>query len=204
MPETEYLPNDAVAWLTVSLCDRNVPDHLPRRSSFVRFPVLAAASMKFRFFWDVAPCSHVKIDRRFRGAYCGGRRLNLKLVRVYNEQSNNRDATQNLLNKVTEAWNRKQTRWIGKHCSLVFVGTVGSTEFFSLGIFSQYTRDDIVWNDHYNLRSFWATCKIRIKMGFKYMESYFSSITTLKLRHSLFKFLQSLTMLMFSACNKVH
>jgi hypothetical protein len=26
--------------------------------------------MKFRVFWDVAPCSHVEVDRRFRGAYC--------------------------------------------------------------------------------------------------------------------------------------
>jgi hypothetical protein len=25
---------------------------------------------KFRVFWDVAPCSHVEVDRRFRGAYC--------------------------------------------------------------------------------------------------------------------------------------
>jgi len=22
--------------------------------------------MKFRFFWDVAPCSHVEVDRHFR------------------------------------------------------------------------------------------------------------------------------------------
>jgi hypothetical protein len=29
-----------------------------------------AASMKFRVFWDVAPCSQVDVDRRFRGAYC--------------------------------------------------------------------------------------------------------------------------------------
>jgi len=28
------------------------------------------ASMKFRVFWDVAPCSHVEVDQRFRGAYC--------------------------------------------------------------------------------------------------------------------------------------
>jgi hypothetical protein len=21
-------------------------------------------------YWDVAPCSHVEVDRRFRGAYC--------------------------------------------------------------------------------------------------------------------------------------
>jgi hypothetical protein len=27
----------------------------------VRFQVLTAASMKFRLFWDVAPCSHVKL-----------------------------------------------------------------------------------------------------------------------------------------------
>jgi hypothetical protein len=26
--------------------------------------------LKFRVFWDVAPCSHVEMDRRFRGAYC--------------------------------------------------------------------------------------------------------------------------------------
>jgi hypothetical protein len=37
---------------------------------FVRFQVLTAASMKFRVFWDVATCSHVEVDRRFRGAYC--------------------------------------------------------------------------------------------------------------------------------------
>jgi hypothetical protein len=36
----------------------------------VIFQVLTAASMKFRVFWDVAPCSHVDVDRRFRGAYC--------------------------------------------------------------------------------------------------------------------------------------
>jgi hypothetical protein len=35
----------------------------------VRFQVLTAASMKFRVFWDVVPCSHVyKLTRRFRGA----------------------------------------------------------------------------------------------------------------------------------------
>jgi hypothetical protein len=27
-------------------------------------------SVKFSVFWNVAPCSHVKVDRRFRGAYC--------------------------------------------------------------------------------------------------------------------------------------
>jgi hypothetical protein len=35
----------------------------------VRCQVLTAANMKMTFFWDVAPCSLVKVDRRFRGAY---------------------------------------------------------------------------------------------------------------------------------------
>jgi hypothetical protein len=36
----------------------------------VRFQVLTAASVKFRVFWDVALCSYVEVDRRFRVAYC--------------------------------------------------------------------------------------------------------------------------------------
>jgi hypothetical protein len=43
--------------------------------SLVGFQVLTAASMKFRVFWDVAPCSHAEVDRRFRGAYCLNHRL---------------------------------------------------------------------------------------------------------------------------------
>jgi hypothetical protein len=26
--------------------------------------------MKFRVLWDVALCSHIEVDRRFRGEYC--------------------------------------------------------------------------------------------------------------------------------------
>jgi hypothetical protein len=26
--------------------------------------------LKFGVFWDVAPCSHVEDDQRFRGSYC--------------------------------------------------------------------------------------------------------------------------------------
>jgi hypothetical protein len=33
-------------------------------------PVLTAACMKMIVFWDVAPCSLVDSDRRFRVAYC--------------------------------------------------------------------------------------------------------------------------------------
>jgi hypothetical protein len=36
----------------------------------MRFQVLTAVSMKFRVFWDVAPCSHVEVDWHYRGAYC--------------------------------------------------------------------------------------------------------------------------------------
>jgi hypothetical protein len=40
-----------------------------RKEQYVRVHVLTAASMLL-VFWDVAPCSHVEVDRRFRGAYC--------------------------------------------------------------------------------------------------------------------------------------
>jgi hypothetical protein len=36
----------------------------------LRFQALMAASMKFRVFWDVMPCSHTEVDQCFRGAYC--------------------------------------------------------------------------------------------------------------------------------------
>jgi hypothetical protein len=36
----------------------------------VRFQVFTAASIKFTVFRDVPPCSHIQVDRRFRGAYC--------------------------------------------------------------------------------------------------------------------------------------
>jgi hypothetical protein len=36
----------------------------------VRFQVFKAASMKITVVWDVAPCSLVDIDRRFRGIQC--------------------------------------------------------------------------------------------------------------------------------------
>jgi hypothetical protein len=35
--------------------------------------------MKFRVFWDVEPCGHVEVDRRFRGAYCLHHQKTLKL-----------------------------------------------------------------------------------------------------------------------------
>jgi hypothetical protein len=38
-------------------------------NQYVRFQVLTLTSMKFRVYWDVAPCSHVEVDRRFRGVF---------------------------------------------------------------------------------------------------------------------------------------
>jgi hypothetical protein len=49
----------------------------------VRFQVLMEASMKFRVFWDVAPCREVDFDRRFRDADCRhhqGQRSKLSLL----------------------------------------------------------------------------------------------------------------------------
>jgi hypothetical protein len=31
----------------------------------VKYPVLTAASMKFKVFWDVAQCNHVEVDPTF-------------------------------------------------------------------------------------------------------------------------------------------
>jgi hypothetical protein len=39
------------------------PDHSFLPSSYKIY-------LKFRVFWDVTPCSHVEVYRRFRGAYC--------------------------------------------------------------------------------------------------------------------------------------
>jgi hypothetical protein len=36
----------------------------------VKFQVLTATNMKMAVSWDVAPCSLIDIDRRFRGVYC--------------------------------------------------------------------------------------------------------------------------------------
>jgi hypothetical protein len=47
----------------------------------VSFQVLTAASMKF---WDVAPCSHFEVDRRFRGAMTA---LVMEAVRYIPEDS---------------------------------------------------------------------------------------------------------------------
>jgi hypothetical protein len=48
--------------------------------------VLTAARMKFRVFWDVAPCSHVDVYRRFRGEHChhhhGDDSLMMGVVRI--------------------------------------------------------------------------------------------------------------------------
>jgi hypothetical protein len=38
----------------------------------VRFQVLAAASMKFKVFWDVLPCSQIDGDRHTHGPDDGG------------------------------------------------------------------------------------------------------------------------------------
>jgi hypothetical protein len=52
----------------------------------VRFQVLTAACTKMTPFCDIAPCSLVEVDQRFRGAYClhhqGDDSLTLMLLAV--------------------------------------------------------------------------------------------------------------------------
>jgi hypothetical protein len=40
-----------------------------RYSSDIGIQKMLNSVMKFRVFWDIAPCSHVEVDRCFRGAY---------------------------------------------------------------------------------------------------------------------------------------
>jgi hypothetical protein len=43
---------------------------LSKNNHTMRFQVLTATRIKTTVFWDVAPCSLVETDRRFRGAFC--------------------------------------------------------------------------------------------------------------------------------------
>jgi hypothetical protein len=47
---------------------------------------LTAASMNMAVFWDVAPCSLVGTDRRFKGAYCLLRQSNDQYLPDYTAQ----------------------------------------------------------------------------------------------------------------------
>jgi hypothetical protein len=40
------------------------------KNIYMRFQVPTVASMKFRVFWDVLPCSQIDVDQCFRGACC--------------------------------------------------------------------------------------------------------------------------------------
>jgi hypothetical protein len=42
----------------------------PKIQHSVRFQILTPANLKMTAFWDIAPCSLVEVDRRFRCAYC--------------------------------------------------------------------------------------------------------------------------------------
>jgi succinate dehydrogenase/fumarate reductase cytochrome b subunit len=44
--------------------------HYANTLQFLSIQVLTAACMKMTVFWDVAPCSLVETDKRFRGACC--------------------------------------------------------------------------------------------------------------------------------------
>jgi hypothetical protein len=41
-----------------------------QKSQTLKVEVITAVSMKMTVSWDVAPCSILEVDRRFRGAYC--------------------------------------------------------------------------------------------------------------------------------------
>jgi hypothetical protein len=47
-----------------------VPEKLPQWKERAKFQVFTMAGMEMAAFWDIAPCSLVEVDRRFRSAYC--------------------------------------------------------------------------------------------------------------------------------------
>jgi hypothetical protein len=64
--------------------------------------------LKFRVFWDVAPCSHVELDRRFRGAYDLNRHDDADSTHLWNVCQLQRDYTalhpRRLLNSYSPPW----------------------------------------------------------------------------------------------------
>jgi hypothetical protein len=53
----------------VQRCSYEIPPLDTILSQFHALPILTYLRMKMTVFWDVAPCSLVEIDRRYRGAY---------------------------------------------------------------------------------------------------------------------------------------
>jgi hypothetical protein len=66
---TDYTKSDLRAFSRqTEVCLKNLPKQVrcENTSNQVRFLVHIATSIKMSVFWDVAPCSLVEIDRRFR------------------------------------------------------------------------------------------------------------------------------------------
>jgi hypothetical protein len=81
--------------------------HCNKALKYVGFQVLTAASMKSIAFREVALCSLVEVDRRFRGAYClhhqGGETVMMEAVRT--------SETSVFLNEITQ-------RYVSQGCHL--------------------------------------------------------------------------------------
>jgi hypothetical protein len=53
------------AWLSYKAVNRRI--HNQKYTLFVGFEVLTAAVMKITIFWDIMPCSPLKVNRRVGG-----------------------------------------------------------------------------------------------------------------------------------------
>jgi hypothetical protein len=77
-------------------------------------------SIKFRVFWDVAPCSHNEVDRRFRGAIA----LIMKAVRT-SETSINFIVTTRLYIPEDPKLHTRRREKLNSHIMLLFIYGIG-------------------------------------------------------------------------------
>jgi hypothetical protein len=89
----------------------------PLSNPQMRFQVLTAASIKLTVFWDVAPCSPVETDRRFRGAYCLWAALMMEAVSTSETSVNFYETTRSNipedshLHPPDDTWVNMEQRW---------------------------------------------------------------------------------------------
>jgi hypothetical protein len=81
-------------WIYCRPCDIKIMLYNTRNLSLVRFEVLTVVVIKSTIFWDITPCSPLRVNRRFGGTY----RLHLQC------------------RKTSRAWNQSESRWQAELC----------------------------------------------------------------------------------------
>jgi hypothetical protein len=95
----------------------------------MRFQVLTVASLKFRVFWDVAPCSHIEVGRRFRGAYYLYHQGDDEAVRTFETSANFNVTTRRY---IPEDSKLLALSWTDKDQSEILMSTLISTYLYQI------------------------------------------------------------------------